>query len=223
VIRVLVVDDQPVVASVHRQMVDKVRDFRTVALAHDGRTALARAARGDIDLVLLDLTMPGVDGLEVCRRLQAFPDPPDVIVITAIREMGTVRSALRCGAALYIVKPFTFVTLQERLAHYASFRTAATAQDTVDQQEIDQALATLRLPVPAPVPKCLSPESLESVHGVLQDSVDGLTAAEVAERTGMARVTARRYLEHLVTAGTCLREPVYGRTGRPLLRYRIRP
>jgi response regulator of citrate/malate metabolism len=238
-IRVLVVDDQPMVATVHREMVNGADGFRAVAVAHNGRTALARVVHGDIDLVLLDLTMPGMDGLEVCRRLHAMAEPPDVIVVTAVRDMTAVHAAVRHGAALYIVKPFTACDLRERLRQYASFRRSATAGTAVDQKEIDQALATLRVPAPPAVPKSLSPESLDAVRTVLREAretsdlrvpgspespevPEGLTASEAAERTGMARVTARRYLEHLVTDGICVREPVYGRTGRPLLRYRLR-
>jgi len=251
-IKVLVVDDQPMVAAVHREMVDGVDGFRAVGVAHDGRSALARVVRGDIDLVLLDLTMPGMDGLEVCRRLHALARPPDVIVVTAIRDMTTVHAAVRHGAALYLVKPFTACDLRERLRQYASFRRSAVAGAPVDQQEIDQALATLRVPSSPPVPKSLSAESLDAVRSLLARTCgtgtredgpgdpapagppdtpapgagpgtpQGLTAAEVAKLTGMARVTARRYLEHLVMDGVCVREPVYGRTGRPLLKYRIR-
>ncbi|MDQ1289153.1 MAG: hypothetical protein QG622_2719 [Actinomycetota bacterium] len=221
-IDVLVVDDQSVVARVHAEMVSKVSGFRVAGIVHDGASALARVRQGGIDLVLLDLTMPGMDGIQVCRQLQALPHPPDVIVITAIRDMATVHAAVRHGAMQYLVKPFVFATLRERLTQYASFRNAASDHQAVDQKEIDEALATLRAPTPPVVPKTLSPESLDTVQTALRNADDGLTAAEVAASTGMARVTARRYLDHLVVSGVCSREPVYGRTGRPLLRYRIR-
>jgi len=223
VIGVLVVDDQPMVARVQAEMVDRVDGFRTVAVVHDGNAALVRVHQGDVDLVLLDLSMPGMGGLEVCRRLHALPDAPDVIVVTAVRDMAAVHTAVRHGAVLYLVKPFTFTTLRERLMQYATFRRTATERRSVDQREIDEALAALRTPVSTTsVPKTLSPESLDAVRAALADEPAGLTAAETAERTGMARVTARRYLDHLTVSGVCLREPVYGRTGRPLLRYRLR-
>jgi len=223
VIGVLVVDDQPMVARVQAEMVDRVDGFRTVAVVHDGNAALVRVHQGDVDLVLLDLSMPGMGGLEVCRRLHALPDAPDVIVVTAVRDMAAVHTAVRHGAVLYLVKPFTFTTLRERLMQYATFRRTATERRSVDQREIDEALAALRTPVSTTsVPKTLSPESLDAVRAALADEPAGLTAAETAERTGMARVTARRYLDHLTVSWVCLREPVYGRTGRPLLRYRLR-
>lgn len=220
-INVLVVDDQPLVARVQGEMIDRIEGFRTVATVHDGNAALARVRQADIDLVLLDLTMPGMHGIEVCRRLHALQDPPGVVVVTAVRDMAAVHTAVRHGAMLYLVKPFTFATLRERLMQYASFHRAAGDRRAVDQREIDEVIATLRTPTPTAVPKTLSPESLEAVRTALVDEPDGLTAAETAERTGMARVTARRYLDHLTVSGICRREPVYGRTGRPLLRYRL--
>lgn len=222
VIGVLVVDDQPAVARAHAEMVDRVDGFRTVGVVHDGVSALARVRRGDVDLVLLDLTMPGMDGLQVFRQLHRLPQVPDVVVVTAVRDLGAVRTAVRHGAMLYLVKPFTFATLRERLLRYASFRQTPTMREAVDQRDIDDAIATLRTPAPVPVPKTLSPESLDAVRAALLENGGPLTATEVAERTGMARVTARRYLDHLTLTGVCSREPVYGRTGRPLLRYRIR-
>lgn len=221
-VRVLVVDDQPVVAAVHREMVQKVPGFTVVDVAHDGRAALARVGRGGVDLVLLDLDMPVMDGLAVCRNLHALPDPPDVVVVTAMRDMGSVRTAVRQGAALYVLKPFTFSTLRERLEQYARFRRSAAHGAALDQAEIDQALATLRPVTPVPAPKTIAPESLHAVRDALRHAPDGLSAVAVAERTGMARVTARRYLEHLVENGMCVREPRYGRTGRPQLQYRLR-
>jgi response regulator of citrate/malate metabolism len=221
-IGVLVVDDQHVVARVHAEMVSKVSGFEVAGVVHDGDSALARVRRGGVDLVLLDLTMPGKDGIEVCRQLQAVPNAPDVIVITAVRDMTAVRSAVRHGAVQYLVKPFVFATLRERLLQYATFREASSTRGAVDQRDIDRALAVLHAPTRPLTPKTLSPESLDAVQATLRDCPEGLTAAEVARLTGMARVTARRYLDHLVVSGVGLREPVYGGTGRPLLRYRLR-
>jgi response regulator of citrate/malate metabolism len=133
-----------------------------------------------------------------------------------------VRTAVRRGAAGYLVKPFTFATLRAGLLRYATFRRNATSREkAVDQRDVDEAIAVLRTATPGPVPKTLSPESLDAVRATLLAGSEPLTAAEVAERTGMARVTARRYLDHLTQTGVCSREPEYGRAGRPLLRYRV--
>ncbi|WP_043498344.1 response regulator [Georgenia sp. SUBG003] len=223
-IQVLVVDDQPVVARAHRTFVDRVPGFRTVAVAGDGDAALARVARGGVDLVLLDLAMPGMHGLDVCRALRDLPGAPDVLVVTAARDLASVRTAVRHGVVHYLVKPFTFAALRARLEAYAAYRAAASGQGSVmDQGEIDAALAALRTPVEGDLAKGMSRETLDLVRSTLRGAVQGLTANETAAATGLSRVTARRYLEHLVSSGAYEREPVYcGRSGRPELRYRPR-
>ena len=119
-IRVLVVDDQPVVAGAHRVFVDRVPGFTAVGVAHSGEAALARAGRGDVDLVLLDLAMPGMHGLEVCRALQDVPAAPDVMIVSAARDLESVRACVRQGAVHYLIKPFTFAMLRAKLEHYAT-------------------------------------------------------------------------------------------------------
>ena len=223
-IRVLVVDDQEVVAQAHRTFVDRVPGFTTVSIARDGTTALERIRRGGVDLVLLDLTMPGMSGLDVCRTLQSYPTPPDVIMVTAARDLESVRTAVRHGVVHYLIKPFTFATLRGKLDVYASYRAAAAGQrDVTDQGEIDAALAALRGPSETSLPKGMSRETLDAIRAALIAAPEGLTALQGAGVVGTSRVTARRYLEHLVTSGGCEREPVYGHAGRPELRYRLRP
>ncbi len=117
-----------------------------------------------------------------------------------------------------MLKPFTFATLRDRLVRYAEFREAAG--EASGQDEVDRALATLRAPGPAALPKGLSAPTLERVTSVLREREEGLTAAGVAESVGISRITARRYLEHLVEAGRAGRSPLYGQVGRPELVYR---
>lgn len=222
-IRVLIVDDQPVVAEGHRAFVDRVPGFRPVGIAHDGQQAVARVARGGVDLVLLDLAMPGMHGLDVARALLALPDGPDVMVLTASRDLATVRAAVRTGALHYVVKPFTFATLRAKLHHYATFRAAATdVHGAVDQGKIDSALAALHDPAGTDLAKGMSHETLAAVRSALSAAPEGLTAARAATLVGASRVTVRRYLEHLVQTGGCERKPTYGRAGRPELVYRLR-
>ena len=220
-IRVLVVDDQPAVAEGHRLYVERVQGFSVVGVVHDGLAAIERCAAGDVDLVLLDLAMPGMNGLDVARALQGSAHGPDVMVLTASRDLNTVRAAMRTGALHFVVKPFTFAALRAKLEHYANFAEAATGQrDALDQGEIDAALAHLRDPSGHELAKGLSPETLEAIRGALLAEPEGLSASRAAELIGTSRVTARRYLEFLADNGGCRRTPVYGRTGRPELRYR---
>lgn len=220
-IRVLVVDDQPIVAGAQAALVNRVEGFEANAVAHDGHAALAAARRGTFDLVLLDLAMPGIDGLETSRRLQALPHPPDVIIVTAARDLESVRTAIRCGALLYLIKPFTFAGLRTKLEQYAAYRERSHGDEVaLNQDEVDSTLGALRQSGITPLPKGLAQETLRAVRQVLREEPEGRSAHEVADAVGASRVTARRYLEHLVTSGSCGRTLRHGTAGRPEVVYR---
>lgn len=216
----LVADGSGRTARAHRALVDRVPGFRVVGLAADGDAVLGRVLRGGVDLVLLDLALRGRPGLDVCRALHHAPTAVDVLVVTAVRDRAAVRAAVRFGAVHYLVTPLRYPALRAQLAAYAAFRAAAADhRPLTDQGEVDALVATLRRPPACPPPKGLAPESLDLVRATLRDARDGLTAEEAAAATGLSRVTARRYLEHLVERGACRRAPRYGGRGRPPVRY----
>lgn len=111
--RVLVVDDDATVADVVRRYLE--HDGYAVQLAGDGETALRLAAEHEPDLVVLDLMLPGVDGLEVCRRLRATSDVP-IVMLTALGEESDRVVGLRLGADDYVTKPFSPRELALRVA-----------------------------------------------------------------------------------------------------------
>ncbi|ANB08649.1 two-component system response regulator [Streptomyces ambofaciens] len=217
-IRVLVVEDDPVAADAHVLYVGRVPGFTAVGRAHTGAEARRMLDRTPVDLLLLDLHLPDVHGLQLARSLRAAGHHTDVIAVTSARDLAVVREGVSLGVVQYVLKPFTFATLRDRLVRYAEFRNAAG--EASGQDEVDRALATLRAPGPAALPKGLSGPTLERVTGVLRAAAQGLTAAGVAESVGISRITARRYLEHLVDAGRAGRSPLYGQVGRPELVYR---
>jgi response regulator of citrate/malate metabolism len=219
VIRTLIVDDDVRVAEIHCGYVAKVGGFEVVGVAHRGTEALRRVLEDEPDLILLDIYLPDLGGLEVCRRLRAAGNLTDVIAVTAARDVDTVRSAVGLGVAQYLVKPFPFATFREKLERYAAFRQRTTRSGEAEQEEIDAMLGELRSSHSLPLPKGLSKETLDLVKRTLQDAETPLGAQEVAAAAGLSRVTARRYLEHLVETDSVALELKYG-VGRPEHRYR---
>ena len=130
-IRVLVVDDDFMVAKVHAAFVGHTPGFEVAGVANNGKTALATVAELCPDLVLLDIYLPDVSGIEVLRRLREQAPDVDVLVITAAKEVETVRTALRGGVVNYLLKPFDQEALHNRLQQYASTHTSLTAAPTV--------------------------------------------------------------------------------------------
>ena len=223
-IRVLVVDDDFMVAKVHAAFVGRTPGFEVVGVAHNGTTALAKVAELCPDLVLLDIYLPDVSGIEVLRRLREQSPEVDVLVISAAKEVEIVRSALRGGVVNYLLKPFDQEALRDRLREYAAAHTSLTAASTVGQTDLDRlfgsAAPRARSATPR-LPKGLSPESAELVARVLRSapSDEGLSSSECAELTGLSRVSARRYLEHFVEIGRAEVRLQYGAAGRPQRRY----
>ncbi|MFF3734178.1 response regulator [Streptomyces sp. NPDC002476] len=216
-IRVLVVEDDPVAADAHRLYVGRVPGFEVAAVAHSRAEAVRALDRTPVDLLLLDLYLPDGHGLHLLRSLRAAGHSADVIAVTSARDLSVVREGVSLGVVQYVLKPFTFATLRDRLVRYAEFR--AAAGEASGQDEVDRALGVLRAPQPNRLPKGLSAPTLEAVIRVLRAS-DGVTAAAAGTELGISRITARRYLEHLVTTGRAVRKPQYGQVGRPELHYR---
>lgn len=215
---VLVVDDDFMVASIHTRFVDRVEGFRTIGQATTGEAALSEIARLSPDLVLLDVHLPDISGIEVLRRLRGSGNDVGVMMVTAAREADTVRAAVAGGAAHYLVKPFEHHDLAERLLAFRESHDLLAGVGTAAQTDIDVIFAPVGTGRSA-LPKGLSRETAESVLGVLSGGVEA-SATESAERVGISRVSARRYLEHFVATGQAAVRLQYGGAGRPERRYR---
>jgi response regulator of citrate/malate metabolism len=220
-IRVLVVEDEPVAAEAHRRYVDRTAGFVTAAVAGSGAVALDTLRRAPVDLILLDMNLPDTHGIELCRRIRGAGVDVDVLAVTSARELATVRAAAAHGVVGYLLKPFTYPALRERLTAYADYRARLTGGgDVTGQADIDRMLDPVRA-APAALPKGMGRDTLDAVVSAVRGA-DGLSAAEVAERIGASRITARRYLEYLAEAGLVSRLPRYGGAGRPEHEYRWR-
>ncbi|MFD0599223.1 response regulator [Catellatospora coxensis] len=218
----LVVDDDFMVARIHTGFVQRVDGFTVVGAAHTGADALAAVERLRPDLVLLDIYLPDISGLEVLRRLREAAHPVDVLAVTAASDVGTIRAALHGGVVHYIIKPFAADTLREQLERYAARMRRLADVPQIGQAEVDR-LFGLTAQGGASLPKGLSTATADLVAGVLRGSERDLSAVECAELAGLSRVSTRRYLEHLVRSGRAEVRMRYGSTGRPEHRYTWRP
>lgn len=229
-LRVLVVDDDFMVARVHRKYVERVPGFEVVGEARTGAEALEAVRDHRPDLVLLDIYLPDMSGLDVLRTLRAADDPVDVLVISAARDLQTVESAYRGGVVQYLIKPFTANELEARLTEYQRRRrsmhqAASQREGAVAQREVDALFGKgpARI-VDTDLPKGLTLVTLRLVASTLREHTAGdeetMGAAECADAVGLARVSARRYLEHLVEIGRAEVSLRYGQAGRPQRRYR---
>jgi two-component system CitB family response regulator len=220
-IRTLVVDDDFRVADLHRLYTEQVGGFEVVGVARTGAEALELAARLRPDLVLLDIYLPDMSGIEVLRRLRDQRRPVDVITITAAKDVGTLRAAMQGGSVHYLIKPFTFAVFRERLQSYAAVASRLGEVAEASQAEVDKLYGLLRSGVEGELPKGLSAATRDLVVEALRTARRPLSAADVAGLAGLSRVTARRYLDHLAGSGLVELTLQYGSPGRPEHRYRL--
>ncbi|MDA8290477.1 MAG: response regulator [Actinomycetota bacterium] len=224
-IRTLVVDDDFRVASIHASYVEKVPGFVVVGQAHSAESLVSRIAPLAPELVLLDLYLPDHHGLEVLKRLRQpsfSAHELDVIVITAASDAASVRTAMQCGAIHYLLKPFGFPQLQEKLVAYREMRRQLDALRTADQSSVDRLYAALGRaagPVPA---RSHATHTLDAIADLLANEPGDLSASDVASALGVSRATAQRYLTQLEADGRVALALRYGSTGRPGHRYRYR-
>lgn len=216
-IKVLIVDDDFMVAKVHAGFIHQTPGFEVVGVAHTGAAAKAEVRSLDPDLVLLDIHLPDANGLDLLQELRDLSPELDILIISAAREVETVRRALRGGIVHYLIKPFSSEELRERLDHYQkAYRGLGSTKVKAEQSDVNRVFGISESN--RPLPKGFSPETLEQVEKLLRDAGTDLSAAETAELLGTSRVSARRYLEYLSEEGLASVQLRYG-VGRPERRY----
>lgn len=219
-IRTLIVEDEPVAAHAHQAYVNRVAGFEVRGISLTGADAMATFNRSRIDLVLLDIKLPDSNGLELFSQIRAVGATIDVIVVSSARDVETVRAAVAQGAVSYIIKPFPFSLLRQKLLSYQLFRDQLGNTSEFDQDELDRALSDMRPAIRPPAPKGFTQETLDLITDALR-KVEDSSAGEVAVALGLSRITTRRYLGQLVDSGVARRTYRYGPVGRPEARYQL--
>ncbi|MEU5328409.1 response regulator transcription factor [Streptomyces parvus] len=192
--RILIVDDQEDVRSGFRLILGSQPDMTVVGEAADGLTAVGLARTLRPDLVLADIRMPGVDGLEVTRRLAGpgVPDPVRVLVVTTFDHDDYVRTALRDGACGFLLKRSGPGLLIEGVR-------AAMAGDMLISPQITVRLLQNLAPAPPPAPAAPPPPSPLTAREqeIARLVAEGLTNAEIGERLFITAGTAKTHIANV--------------------------
>jgi response regulator of citrate/malate metabolism len=219
-LRVLVVEDEPIAAEAHTAYVGRVDGFVPVATVGTSQAALKALQDKQIDVVLLDMNLPDRHGLDVVRAMRAAGHRADVIAVTSARDLDVVRAAVSLGVVQYVLKPFVFATLRERLLAYRAYRDQhGHGQEVSTQAEVDEVFAGARSGGETHLPKGMGEELLTRVSRTLRDADGGRSASELGEALGVSRVTARRYAEYLCETKVVARRSRYAGAGRPEVEY----
>ena len=223
-IRVLLVEDDPMVAELNRIYLGRVSGFETVASVRSASEALELLRTRPVDLLLLDIFMPGQSGLELMEEIRRQALEVDVIFVTAARDTATIGRALKLGAVDYLIKPFEFERLKQALEHYRETNPLFRGGQALDQTELDKRLA--RQPAQGRMgeglPKGLDRNTLDKVLqaiSVWPGNPPWFTSEEIGQQVGISRVSVRKYFEFLCSLKVLRMEPGYGTGGRPVHRF----
>lgn len=193
-IRVLLVDDQALVRRGFRMILELEEDFEVCGEAADGEAALAATARTRPDVVLMDLRMPGMDGLEATRRLLATPGTTaKVLVLTTFDEDENVYAALRHGASGFLLKDVEPDDLIHAIRVVA--RGEALLGSAITRRLIDRHVTRTDTALAVRVEEALSPRERE----IFRMLARGWSNAEVAERLFLSPATVKTHVQRVLT------------------------
>ncbi len=221
-VRVLIIEDDERISEIHRRLTEKVPGFEVVGMAHNLDHGQEMCEVLDPDLILLDLYFPDGYGMDLLNVLRSRKQEVDIILITAAKEVGPLKEALRGGVFDYILKPVIFSRFEESLKKYLQHRGRLAEGKELQQQEVDHLMGSprSRKAISDDLPKGIDPLTLEKVQRVfIEPPEEGLSAEEVGTILGVSRTTARRYMEYMVSGGLLVADLVYKKIGRPERKY----
>ncbi|MBR6554450.1 MAG: response regulator [Clostridia bacterium] len=220
--KVLIVEDDPMVSMINEQYVNRNKAFHVVGKCKDGKSALEYLESNHVDLIVLDVYMPQMDGFETLRQIRKNKKPVDIIMVTAANDRASLEEALHLGVVDYLVKPFTYDRFRIALDKYVSHLAALKDLDTLNQKNIDFIIENAHKKSEELYPKGIQEKTLQTILGEIKKNPSKwMTGDEIADLVGLTGVTVRRYLNHLAEKGILLSEIDYVTGGRPCMRYKL--
>lgn len=225
-INVIIVEDDPMVRQVNAKFLKKLPEFNIVNLTSNLTEAKKSILESDIQLALLDIYLPHENGVDFLKWLRREEINVDVIFITADKTSETIQEALRYGVVDYLIKPFTFERFKEALLQYKERKENFQIVDIMEQDKLDKYIFMPKATegeVSSELEKGLNKYTYKLIWEVFKQSPNNFyTAEELAEILGIARVTTRRYLEHMDKEDKIELFIEYGKVGRPQHRYKLK-
>lgn len=205
-IKVLFVEDDPMVAEFNKRYLQDVRGFSLSGVVHTVKDAMAFLNSHKVDLILLDVYMPGANGIELLRFVREQNIEADVILITAAADKEKIQTALRYGAVDYLIKPFEFERFNQALLQYKDKYQFFANTQVLKQEDLDERiLPTDQTPAgdgSFHLPKGLTSSTLQVVINEIKSKGNSpFSTDEISESTLISRVSIRKYLKFLTQLG----------------------
>jgi DNA-binding NarL/FixJ family response regulator len=203
-IRVLIVDDQSLIRAGIQALLSRKPDIEVVGYAADGAEALRQVADLDPDVVLMDIRMPGMDGVEATRQLSARRARAGIIILTTFTDDANVFAALAAGARGYLLKDTDHKALAEAIRVVAAGRALIHPDITAQVLGEFSRLAAQAAPPPAPLPRSTSYDERLALltkreMAILRMLGGGLSNQEIGDRLAMSVGTVKNHISSILS------------------------
>lgn len=222
----MIVEDDPMVRDINSKFLKKLDEFRLLKAASNIEEAQNFINERKVDLILLDLYLPKENGIDFLKYLRKEEIEVDVILITADKTSSMIQEAFRYGAVDYLIKPFSFERFKESLSNYKERYHSINNLDTFDQNILDKYIYKNTIDGENDVSekdlgKGINKYTYKLIwKEIINFSNEYATTEEISEKSGVARVTVRKYLEFMEKEGKVEKLVEYGKIGRPQHKYR---
>jgi response regulator of citrate/malate metabolism len=229
---VIIVEDDPMVAQINSRYLSQLPDLNLAGVFPNGQAALNYLRSHPVDLVVLDVYMPELNGIDLLRFMRREGILAAVIMVTAANDARQVDELLRLGVVDYLVKPFTEARFIEAVEKCLSRKRSLESSGVLNQQAIDKLIGqnptaeaashTIKAPT-SNLPKGLQAATLDLILKAISTPDAGYFGCdELASKVSLSKVTVRRYLNHLTEEGVVSSSVDYDTGGRPSVKYRLR-
>ncbi len=223
-VKVIIVEDDPMVSFINQKYVEKIEGMKVSKIFGDGKEALAYLKKENVDIVIMDLYMPKMTGLELLKEIRFRGLECEIIMVTAANDEESIKETMKFGILDYLVKPFTFDRFKEALNKYFAKYTILNKDKDLSQEDIDKMIYfdhdNNNLDK---YQKGINTRTLEDIIAHLEKvKPDSLTSEELAKISGFSIVTVRRYMNYLKENNKVDSFINYQTGGRPSIHYFIK-
>jgi len=224
---VLVVEDDPMVSMINEQYVLKSSDFTIAGTCRNGQEAIEFLQQQKVDLVLLDVFMPVMDGIATLKKIRELKINSEVIMITAANDTSTIDETMHLGVLDYLIKPFAYERFNISLQKFANKMNVLEGAKVLDQNSLDALIASntsvntmSSVESMINLPKGIQKSTLQHIKDYFDKNSTWQSVDMISTALGISVVTVRNYLNYLVNEKFIIEDINYSTGGRPSMLYK---
>ncbi|MGY3778254.1 response regulator [Isobaculum melis] len=225
-IQVLIVEDDPMVAMLNQQFIEQIDQVKIVGNVKNVEQAMTILKEQPVDLMLLDVYLPGMTGIEFLAEMRKEKIETSVILITAADDVLTVKKAINYGVVDYLIKPFSFERFKLAYERFIDLRKITGKEKVTNQSMLDKFFLSANereQEEQLDLPKGLSRLTLRKVAKSIEQIKQPFSTEDLANQILISRISTKKYLLFLVEIGYLTEEIEYREIGRPVTLYQSNP